>query len=507
MDRFEELTSFAGKVGIRNEVTHLRDRAQALLDREHTGLIITGGKNSGKTTVLNGIVGTTLREPDLLSEEGKPLRVTFEKTECSPLFENRIVANKKWYDEDAVLYEVKLTDIMDRAYRPNELLDLADAVVYVVSALSPFTNEDVNGILALSRMPVRVLVSKLDQIEEGQKAKLIAYVGRICGNMNLGEPLLLDDPDWEETAKQLRDWLPVVTDRHAQRKARVGLLAKDAAALIEGKAAQKLQELQDQMEARLAVDEERTLWRKLCVDLKERGLRQKQETTASIMDHAKEFTRRLLEPGVEAHYAGSWENQVPARMREMLKQLGSGVCDRIGAEAAQDIRSILERAAYLELQTEFSAVAFAERLGSQHNGIVDPMDDMPGIEKEKHAGNKAYLLYGGIAAGAMFVLPLSAYASTFGAVAAAAVGTAMYVKDCGTSRQQAWEKAISSYVTCNLEALSEFFEQQIERYYWNAAAELSRCAVYPDAAGKNQDVPSGEAKALQQILERCRSWN
>ena len=106
MVNFEELQAIADKAGRKDLTGTASERIRQINERTKTGVFVTGGMNCGKTTVLNGITGTVLREPGLLSEKEKPLRVVFEKAEEENGFENRTVANREWNNEDAVLYEM-----------------------------------------------------------------------------------------------------------------------------------------------------------------------------------------------------------------------------------------------------------------------------------------------------------------------------------------------------------------------------------------------------------------
>ena len=81
MVNFEELQAIAGKAGRKDLTGTASERIRQINERTKTGVFVTGGMNCGKTTVLNGITGTMLREPGLLSEKEKPLRVVFEKAE------------------------------------------------------------------------------------------------------------------------------------------------------------------------------------------------------------------------------------------------------------------------------------------------------------------------------------------------------------------------------------------------------------------------------------------
>ena len=161
MVNFEELQAIADKAGRKDLTGTASERIRQINERTKTGVFVTGGMNCGKTTVLNGITGTVLREPGLLSEKEKPLRVVFEKAEEENGFENRTVANREWNNEDAVLYEMKLDDILEEDGKPKHILDLADVVFYVISAVAPFTAADMEAVRALSFLKVQVDLNKM----------------------------------------------------------------------------------------------------------------------------------------------------------------------------------------------------------------------------------------------------------------------------------------------------------------------------------------------------------
>lgn len=513
MERFKELYVLAEQVGMLASIQEYEKRAQDLSAREKTGAIITGSTNCGKTVIMNGIVGVPLREPSMLSEEEKPLRVMFEKSEDSQQFECHVVANKLWNDEDVILYEMKLDDIFNGEYHPTQLLDLADVVYYVVSAITPFTSEDVKAIQALSFMPVKVVISKLDLVDEAAREKIAAYASNVCESLHINKPYIIDRHDWDAAGKYFRYELPTVAERIEMRRNRTEYLLMSASEAIAKEAEKKLDAMkateknsqEELLKRQVAVDEEKSLWRKLRTDLKAYGYELSDLISGKISEKKETVVNSLMKEGLDTQFADTWSQKIPEKMTWWMKEIGKAMCDEIEAIAQTDCKKILDRAAAMDLKIDLSYAELEEIDYSEAYTRKEPIKSSGVVPAIKGTGDLKYLWSGGIAAGAMCILPVSTPIATVGAAVAVGVGAALYLKDRKEELEKSWKKTLTAYVESNLKSLSSFFAEQIKLYYQKVSKEIECREIYESIECSTLGNEEQREK-LNRIIEQCRTF-
>lgn len=205
-----------------------------------TKIAILGNFNAGKTTLLNTIAGQELRKVSAISEEDEqPVRLSFERMDPDPNFKCFDVYDSSWNDEDVIIYDLKFSDVFEAGELKPVMYDM-DIVFYLVSALQVFTAVDMHAIEMLKNFKIKVILTKLDAVEEDSKEKIIKYVNDRCEELGLENALLLMDKDSGSVAKTLRGVLPDFVELEQIRKNRAAGFAKTSVEKLKSIAGSKL---------------------------------------------------------------------------------------------------------------------------------------------------------------------------------------------------------------------------------------------------------------------------
>ena len=142
---------------------------------------VLGEISSGKTTLINRMAEKEVRKPSRIAREEPPLMVTFGSGEVKEGYEVIDVKNPRCEEIPVSFFEIPA----DRAIHPQTLetepmLEEMDAVIYVLSALTPFTASDAARLGAMvNRFPMVIYVSKAEQLASREEyEETLAYIKR-----------------------------------------------------------------------------------------------------------------------------------------------------------------------------------------------------------------------------------------------------------------------------------------------------------------------------------------
>lgn len=509
MKRFEELMPLAEKADCCDIVHTIMERAQSINQETKTGVIITGGVNSGKTTIINGITGTKFREPSLLSEEEKPLRVVFEKTDDIEGFECKVAANRAWNEENVVLYEMKIQDIMREGQIYGQYLDYADIVFYVISAVAPFTSEDMEVIQALSFMQIKVVLNKINLVDESSRRKIEEYVIRVCKNLNVGAPIIIQNPDWEGTAKEFRSALPILSDRQLIKNRYQHILFQQAVKTVRAEAEKllTLNEMQmdrkkaDYINNNLEVKEQQALWRKIRIQMLESG----EELAGQIEQDTKQqiniWEEEFFKKGKEVNFNENWmKKHLPSLIQKEMKELVHHLKNNIEDWMKKDCQNMMQHAVNLGLTSGFD---ISDLEFTALTSIISTGNKLE-IDENNKSGDFKILLGTGAAIGLFITLPFPTTLSMAGSVAAAGIGGAVYLKDKKTAQEQEWMKAIRGYCKENLYNLSNTLTDSIRDYYKRLADRIEKKASSVTEQPLDETKYKLREEELNMVIRHCQ---
>lgn len=520
MEKFEQLKQLAAQLGVTEAVNEYENRCIAISSREHTGVVITGGSNCGKTTILNGITNIPLRETSSIPDDEPPLRVAFEKMADMEGFDCRTVLNQQWNGEGAILYEMTPADLIDDTGRPKQRLDLADVVFYVVSALMPFTKEDLAAIKALSPVRVRVVLNKLNLVNAAEKQKVAEYVTGFCSKLGVGAPLVIYENDWDRVAKEFRDVLPISSELALYRKNHIDAMYQDAVKTVMEQAQQQMAAVQTnigdayskQSEDELEIQRKRAEWKILKAEMLEKGAAHCIKLREALMDREAAVTENLLAAGKACGFSEKWfENDLSKQMCCEMNGIVEEIIPKIEAFSRSDCEEMINRAVHQELTTtdvccliDFEPLT---RISVDYDHSIQlhdtiQKDSAQTVHADKVPANMR-LLIGTAAACALVFLFSSSALLTF---IPAGIGGVIMGIDGQSRRATEWSKTLNDYTEKNLRGLGDALDEVIRNYYDVLAETIVRKAAELTVTKADEDRFHQEEKKLSDIIQQCRIW-
>ena len=152
----EELAKDAGCSGLWKE---FEEKAGKIRNGSRKLIAVTGGDNSGKSTLINMLMKKDIAPVSMLpSEEKEPVLIQGEEND--------------WLE---LPYEVYLEK--DNFY--SVLWDV-DSVIYLVTGVAPVSAEDLKALqICISHgIPVTAAVGKMDLVEEQEREEVLEYIMR-----------------------------------------------------------------------------------------------------------------------------------------------------------------------------------------------------------------------------------------------------------------------------------------------------------------------------------------
>lgn len=153
-----ELAEQAGCSTVKNGYSEVRSSMHQSIMKQYA---VLGDVNSGKSTIINILAGEKKLPVSARSNEhGKAVMVESDKHNC------------RWVELSCDSYAGDgLADV-------DSLLWHMDAAIYVLSATTPFSQQDIAAIRACAAhgVPCSLVLNKLDVVDESEKDEIIAYI-------------------------------------------------------------------------------------------------------------------------------------------------------------------------------------------------------------------------------------------------------------------------------------------------------------------------------------------
>lgn len=202
MNLSQQIKDYAETVGCRQEISAL-DRIIDILQNSRTlNIAILGETNCGKTYLMNRLAGREVRKPSMLSADGTPLMVTFQEGEGRPGYEIIVLDAPEPAYERLSFFEIPINLAIDYETRElSPMLEEMDAVIYILSAVTPMTASDAANIRAVAdRLPMLFYTSKADLLGDGLERETCSeYLRQQLSVLTEGAELL--DGSWADAAE------------------------------------------------------------------------------------------------------------------------------------------------------------------------------------------------------------------------------------------------------------------------------------------------------------------
>ena len=414
MWEWESLRTAAVEVGCPDLIVSAQQLEEALLRQEKLKIVVTGIRGSGKTTLINRMVGVDVWPAGNMDDQEQPLRVAFEPMAEEEGYNCLMAVNREWNGRDAVLYELREEDILDNGQMTARMED-KDMVLFLVSALAPFSRTESDLLKALAPLHRQVVLTNLPMVREGEREKVREYAVKINDSLGLPPLVVLEEQD---IGREIRGLLPGLEELTVLRKAHVELLRQHTVKQLAKRVESAIRENQEQMKAQADQREEdlrlkrqaQSNWRTLKDDLQNRALKAKQEVLSDTVLEARHMSASIIGRGQAAGFDAAWEKQLGHEFQMELNRVLENEARSLVQQALQAIRKTAENAAFLRL-SNFREDDFRELEQETAAPLADLKKNADYVWPEaanssKPKGSEGLLLGTAVALGGISIAPI-----------------------------------------------------------------------------------------------------
>lgn len=479
----KEIMETAKKVGVESRVGDLLSRAEALYsDESFPRAAFLGSCGAGKTTLMNIVLGTEVREPQMLPDDSaKPLRVSFDRRSDDKRYDCAAVVSDVWSEAVDGLYEFNISEafVKDEGEQSAAREDI-DYWFFAVNASMPFNSTEIEVLKKLPPESVTVLITRTDLLRrEKDTARVKEFIGTYCKRLNLGEPIACDVENGAELAKALRARLPDDTALAALRRVRSEALAEKARELVRAEARKAIEENEkarhDARESSadddLQLQRKKAAWSVVRANILESGIALSGEVEKMLFSHQDELANELYRSGQSSAFSDKWcETELPRKTEECLAKLLGASEHEISLRIDRDLAALLRKAEELQIVPQKFSLD------------TDGPTSAKGLPKDKRGGSTSFettkLVALSVAAVGGIVLLRSAFdlsgAVTAAATAAAAGAVSQQYRNVKRTKAHNWRDALRHYAEQNLKKLSQTVREEILAHYDGVAEMISR---------------------------------
>lgn len=499
-DMLNNLAVQAGYSTVKESYNEVRLSMQRRIMKQY---VILGDINSGKSTIINILAGEkTLPVSVRSNEHGKVAFVESEKNNC------------RWVELSSDSY------VGDNLADVDSPLWHIDAAIYVLSATTPFSMQDVNAIKACIShgVPCSLALSKLDVTDESEKGEIIAYIKtqaqRHFGSDSL---IVINTKDEEATKQAVMNEFASAEDSADIRDYMLAIsYAKTLKAHIAAKyeaAKEKMQIISDkEKQTKQALLDERIAWDKIKVELEARKMKLVEAMSVEMNRLYAECIVLLADSAMLAKSPKEWwEHSLEKEFHREIAKISNRIDGMICSQAAND-RDWLVQTVEQKFGSKLSIGT-----GNSETQLEDVLFGVaPGGLSSKRT-TKTIAIAGLIASTAVLcgvlVYPVIAmhsinaiYWEVAGvAVAGAGFWTFMETKKEKAERQQCLKSEISRYVLGSRDDNIEVLKKNIEYGYESMkisiqGMQLAAAKAPADVLGSKEYT---EFKAISEINSKC----
>ena len=328
MGSYSVLKNLARQADCLEIAVRAEKQALQLTEQNHTNIVVTGERGSGKTRLINRLVGFEVWEEGRMDDEEKPLRVAFEPLEEDARFHCLMAANQQWYNEAAVFYEFQEEDILFSGCH-TDYLDTMDVVLFLISARAPFSINQVNALRALNPLKRYVVLTGLDTIASKDQAKVLEYVNRFIKSLDLPPVIVWRENIEQDLGRTLRNMLPAFEELQELRAQHISHCKRVAIAKVREKAKAALEVNQKTLEASAIAQEtasnqvnrEQREWVNLLDELREMQFLADKTVTAQLGRDCAGVANKVLNIGRRWHFSEEWRQHAPMLLEQELRKL------------------------------------------------------------------------------------------------------------------------------------------------------------------------------------------
>ncbi len=320
-----ELAEKAGCLAVKDKYNEVRLSMQQSFMKQYA---VLGDVNSGKSTIINILAGEKRLPVSVRSgEHDKVAYVESEKHNCRWVeLASGTYAGDKLADADSPLWYMA-------------------AAVYVLSATAPFSQQDVNAVMACVThgVPCSLVLSKLDVVDEAERNEIIAYV-KAQADRHFGSDsvIIINAKDEEATRQVILNEFASVEDTSDIRDY---LLAVNYAKALKEQIAVKYDSAKEKMQLaskrekqnKQVLLDEKIAWDKIKLDVESRKVRLVEAMSVEMNRLYADCMATLTDKAMLAKSPKDWwEQSLEKEFRREIIRISNKIDRMICSQVAND---------------------------------------------------------------------------------------------------------------------------------------------------------------------------
>lgn len=512
---FQRLEELAQEVGCETTVQKYAEKANALVRQERLKLVVTGMRNSGKTTLINRMLESTVAEESMLSDENEPpLRVDFERMPDDPNYRCVTIINRKWDEQLTILYELHVQNVFQNGMLTAEMDD-KDVVLFLISAAAPFNSDEIAILKALAPLHRQVVLGGIDYVDRGSLEKVLEYVNKINNSLDLPPVLVFENKASQDIGHIVRNLLPADEELQKMRRLHCDALFTQAVAetrqAIETAKQKTAAEMEELAESGQKLIGEATRmqagWETLLADSRRRQTRAAAEATSDLDVEGRQIVQSIVESGQKAMFSEAWAHGVGKEVEHIVVGNFERRIGVLKEMYLRDLQKVSTDAGFLKLDgyvvSDFQALeknapdhaAFSPRIFGMMLGEADGA--------KKNGGELRILLGTGMAVGVVALSPLPLLVKVLGGATLVAGGSEITRRQVMSEREASVKMALGSWFQTYTTAMEKSLSEAAQLCYTGLLELLQSC--HDNVKAKTVDLtPLKEREArISSLLDAC----
>lgn len=499
-DLLNELALQAGCSRMKDSYNQVRQSIRQSIMKQYA---VLGDVNAGKSTVMNILAGEKKLPVSMRSDEHEKVAlVESDKDRC------------RWVELNSQTY----TD--ENLANVGSPMWYMDAAVYILSATTPFSQQDLAAIKACfgHGVPCTLVLSKLDMVDQEEQDEIIAYVKKQAERrFGTEEVIILNTKDAEGARRAVLD--AFVTSEESRDVREYMLAVSYAKSLKQHISAQheaareKMQEASNrQKQAKQAALDDSIAWDTILLELQSRQLK--------LVDKMSGMMHRLYNESIEhltaqASLAKSprawWENDLEKAFGRELTRISDSIDRMICTQVAQDRDWLL-----LEVERKFGVKPNVDtdrariQLAKMRFGVAP--DKLSVSRKTKTAALAGLVITSAALCGVLAypVIAMHSINSIYWKLAGAAVvgtgfWTFMEIQKDRDAKRKILREEISRYVHNSRDENIEVLKKNIAYGYENmslSVQDVQLASAKPSVSQEDTRL-QGQFKAVSEMNRQC----
>jgi len=467
MEQFQNLYPVAELLDCMPYVEQMEKTASAIESQRKTVVVVTGMRSSGKTTAVNRMVGSEVREPGNMDDEEKPLRVSFEPMGDDERYQCVLMANREWNSRDALIFEFREENICQESQLTEEIM-AADKVFFLISATAPFNRSEVSLLKKMKTLDCQVIVNGIDNVKESDRQQVMDYIAKINDSLDLPSALYMEESD-ADFGRKIRNALPGYEEQEEKRRKRIDSIVQSTVL--------RLNEILKKQTAELEKKKDRE-----ADDFRIKKVKADCYTIRMDIEDCKGKAIRKV--------ADSLDGAVSAMVAAIARKYADEPMEKIQKAAEKEYEnkavsaiSVLQECCEKDLQ---KVKANAALLGIPNLDITEcdlrkhlMADPKKRMEKVKDASaqsqNSTKILIGtAVIAGGFLLAPIPTIANIAGAAVSAGVGGNMYIKEKKEEKEKGLEASLKAAFSSGMENIKGLVTEQADLGYGEITKALQK---------------------------------